>query len=45
MSQLLVVEGRNYYRKLKSQFMMGVTVSATILTLVPLFLILGYLIS
>ncbi|HEY2663974.1 MAG TPA: phosphate ABC transporter permease PstA [Candidatus Binataceae bacterium] len=45
MSQLLVIEGRNYYRKLKSQIMMGVTVGATILTLVPLFLVLGYLIS
>lgn len=45
MSRLLVVEGHNYYRKLKSQVMMGVTVGATITTLVPLFLILGYLIS
>ncbi len=33
------------YRKLKSDFMMGVTVTATIVTLVPLFLVLGYLVS
>jgi phosphate transport system permease protein len=34
-----------YYRKLKSDFMMGVTVLATLVALVPLFLILGYLLS
>jgi phosphate transport system permease protein len=35
---------RNYlYRKLKSNFMMGVTVAATVVTLAPLFLVLGYL--
>ncbi|HVA68765.1 MAG TPA: phosphate ABC transporter permease PstA [Candidatus Binataceae bacterium] len=32
-------------REFKSHFMMGVTVAATILTLLPLFLILGYLIT
>lgn len=31
------------YRKFKSSVMMGVTVAATVLTLVPLFLVLGYL--
>jgi len=31
------------YRKLKSNVMMGVTVAATVVTLVPLFLVLGYL--
>jgi phosphate transport system permease protein len=31
------------YRKLKSNAMMGVTVAATVVTLVPLFLVLGYL--
>jgi phosphate transport system permease protein len=45
MSQLLVVDGRNYYRKLKSQLMMAITVGATVLTLIPLFLVLGYLLS
>jgi phosphate transport system permease protein len=36
---------RYYYRKFKSNLMMGLTVAATIITLVPLFLILGNLIS
>jgi len=36
---------RDYYRKLKSDLMMGVTVAATIVTLAPLFLVLGYLLS
>ncbi|MFZ0889920.1 MAG: phosphate ABC transporter permease PstA [Candidatus Binataceae bacterium] len=36
---------RDYYRKLKSDLMMGVTVGATIVTLAPLFLVLGYLLS
>ncbi len=42
----LSVESRgNYvYRKAKSDLMMGVTVAATVVTLLPLFLILGYLI-
>ncbi len=31
------------YRKLKSNVIMGVTVAATVVTLVPLFLVLGYL--
>ncbi len=31
------------YRKAKSNVMMGVTVAATVVTLVPLFLVLGYL--
>ena len=31
------------YRKLKSNVMMGVTFCATVVTLVPLFLVLGYL--
>jgi phosphate transport system permease protein len=33
------------FRKLKSDFMMSVTVAATILTLIPLFLVLGYLLT
>lgn len=36
---------RSYYRKLKSDLMMGVAVAATVVTLVPLFLVLGYLVS
>jgi phosphate transport system permease protein len=36
---------RYYYRKFKSDLMMGLTVAATFITLVPLFLILGNLIS
>jgi phosphate transport system permease protein len=36
---------RYYYRKLKSDLMMGVTVGATIITLIPLFLVLGYLLT
>jgi phosphate transport system permease protein len=36
---------RYYYRKLKSDLMMGVTVAATIITLIPLFLVLGYLLT
>ncbi len=35
---------RFYYRKLKSRVMMGLTVVATVFTLAPLFLILGYLV-
>src|SRR6202040_3182485 len=33
------------YRKFKSDFVMAVTVGATILTLIPLFLVLGYLLT
>ena len=37
--------GTSYrYRKLKSDFMMTVAVGATIVTLIPLFLVLGYLV-
>lgn len=36
---------RRYYRKLKSHCMLGVTVAATVLALVPLFLVLGYLLG
>ncbi len=32
-----------HYRRIKSNVMMGVTVGATVVTLVPLFLVLGYL--
>ena len=34
---------RRFLRKLKSNFMVGLTVLATVLALVPLFLVLGYL--
>jgi phosphate transport system permease protein len=37
------VRRRQYYRKRKSDFMMAVTVAATLVTLTPLFLVLGYL--
>ena len=33
------------YRKFKSDAMMAITVGATILTLIPLFLVLGYLLT
>jgi phosphate transport system permease protein len=33
------------FRKFKSDFMMSVTVAATIITLIPLFLVLGYLLT
>jgi phosphate transport system permease protein len=36
---------RQYYRKLKSNFMVALTVAATAIALVPLFLVLGYLLS
>jgi phosphate transport system permease protein len=36
---------RHAYRKLKSNFMVGVTVGTTVLALVPLFLVLGYLLA
>src|SRR5271170_443244 len=38
-------ESRYRYRKFKSDAMMAVTVGATILTLIPLFLVLGYLLT
>jgi phosphate transport system permease protein len=37
--------GRYHYRRLKSAIMMGLTVAATVVTLAPLFLILGYLLA
>jgi phosphate transport system permease protein len=37
------VARRYQFRKVKSQFMLGLTVAATAVTLVPLFLVLGYL--
>jgi phosphate transport system permease protein len=36
---------RRFMRKLKSNFMVGLTVMATVLALIPLFLVLGYLLS
>jgi phosphate transport system permease protein len=36
---------RRFVRKLKSNFMVGLTVLATVVALAPLFLVLGYLIS
>jgi phosphate transport system permease protein len=36
---------RRFMRKLKSNFMVGLTVVATVLALIPLFLVLGYLLS
>ena len=36
---------RTSWRKLKSDLMMGVTVLATVITLLPLFIILGYLVA
>jgi phosphate transport system permease protein len=45
MTAATIAAGRHYqYRKLKSNLMMGVTVAATVVTLAPLFLVLGYLI-
>lgn len=35
----------DYYRRLKSQFMVGLTILATAIALVPLFLVLGYLLT
>src|SRR5262249_48583808 len=37
-------ENNNTRRKFKSDFMMTITVAATVITLIPLFLVLGYLI-
>jgi phosphate transport system permease protein len=39
------LQGRTYYRKLKSDFMVGLTIAATVIALTPLFLVLGYLAS
>ncbi|HEX4209378.1 MAG TPA: phosphate ABC transporter permease PstA [Candidatus Binataceae bacterium] len=36
---------RHRYRQYKSKFMVGLTIGATVLALVPLFLVLGYLLS
>ncbi len=36
---------RTHYRKLKSDFMVGLTITATVIALTPLFLVLGYLAS
>jgi len=36
---------RDHYRRLKSKFMVGLTIGATALALIPLFLVLGYLLS
>jgi len=36
---------RNQYRKLKNQVMVAVTIAATVLALIPLFLVLGYLVG
>jgi phosphate transport system permease protein len=36
---------RDRYRQVKSKFMVGLTVGATVLALIPLFLVLGYLLS
>src|SRR5215472_15637488 len=36
-------EGNYALRKFKSDFMMTITITATVITLIPLFLILGYL--
>jgi phosphate transport system permease protein len=35
----------NLYRKLKSNFMVGLTIAATVIALIPLFFVLGYLLS
>jgi phosphate transport system permease protein len=40
-----VPERNNYYRNLKSKVMVGLTVTATIIALIPLFLVLGYLLT
>lgn len=39
------LQRRTYYRKLKSDFMVGLTIAATVIALTPLFLVLGYLAS
>jgi phosphate transport system permease protein len=45
MSNPAALQRRNYYRKLKSDFMVGLTIAATVIVLTPLFLVLGYLAS
>jgi phosphate transport system permease protein len=45
MSNPAALQRRNYYRKLKSDFMVGLTIAATVIVLAPLFLVLGYLAS
>ena len=45
MSESNAQRRRNYYRKIKNQVMVGVTIGATVLALIPLFLVLGYLIG
>jgi phosphate transport system permease protein len=39
------LQRRTHYRKLKSDFMVGLTIAATVIALTPLFLVLGYLAS
>lgn len=36
---------QNYYRNIKSKFMVALTVAATVIALIPLFLVLGYLLT
>ena len=43
-SATILVMGHYQYRKAKNLLMMGLTIFATVITLIPLFLILGYLI-
>ena len=38
-------ESSYFYRKLKNKFMVGLTIAATVITLLPLFFVLAYLIS
>jgi phosphate transport system permease protein len=45
MSNPAALQRRTYYRKLKSDFMVGLTIMATVIALTPLFLVLGYLAS
>ena len=45
MTTPVALQRRTYYRKLKSDFMVGLTIAATVIALTPLFLVLGYLAS
>jgi phosphate transport system permease protein len=45
MTTPVALQRRTYYRKLKSDFMVGLTIVATVIALTPLFLVLGYLAS
>ena len=45
MTPSAALQRRTYYRKLKSDFMVGLTIAATVIALTPLFLVLGYLAS